>query len=112
MKEFQVALFDSGPGLLLSLDEEEEFVGSAFEVDFILEGSNELGEIAVDVSGIEIRALKLDGDKRSGSSDGSGLKRSEVSSQGAIRVLVEQIESREDGIEEVEVGTGIGTALS
>jgi hypothetical protein len=90
------------PGLVLSLAESEEFVGGTFESYLVMEGLDELGEVAMKVSQIERRTSKLVGDHGSGTANGGGVKGSEVSPEGGIRIAVEDIESLEDGVEEVE----------
>ena len=95
-------MFVGCPGLVLSLAENEQLVSGAFEIDLIVEGLDELGEVTMNEAQIESGSSKLVGDDSSGASDSGGVKGSEVSSEGAIRVAVEDIETLEDGGEEVE----------
>ena len=95
-------LLVGGPGLILSLAENKQLVSSAFEIGLVLEGLDELGEVAMNVARIERGASKLDGDHSSGTANSSGIKGGEVSPEGAIRVVFEEHEALKDGVEEVE----------
>ena len=96
------ALLVGCPGLVLSLAEDEQLISGTFEIDFIVEGLNELGEVSMNVGQIEKRLSEFIGRHGSGTANSGGVKGSEVSPEGAIRVVVEDIESLKDGVEEVE----------
>jgi len=67
-----------------------------------MEGLDEPCEVSMNVSRIEVRLSKLVGRHGSGSANRGGVKGSEVSAEGAIRIAVEDIESLKDGVEEAE----------
>lgn len=98
----KVELLVAGPGLVLSLAEDEQLVSGAFEIDLSMKGLDELGEIAMSGPQIERGTSKLVGDHGSGTTNSRGIKGSEVSPKGAIRVVLEEVESLEDGVEEME----------
>jgi len=101
-EELKIALFVRGPGLVLSLAEDEELVSGAFEIDLIMKGLDELDEVAMNEPQIERGTSKLVGDHGSGTTNSRGIKGSEVSPKGAIRVVLEEVEALENGVEEIE----------
>jgi len=101
-EQLKIALFVRGPGLVLSLAEDEKLVSGALEVDLIMKGLDELGEVAMNVAQIERGPRKLVGDHGSGTTNSRGIKGREVSPEGAIRVVLEEVEALEDGVEEIE----------
>jgi hypothetical protein len=97
-EDLVVALFVAGPGLVVELGEVEEFVGGALEVELVLLGVDDLGEVAVGIAEVEYATVELDSDDSGCSADSGRLV------GGQDRVLGQQAEALEDAVEQMERG--------